>query len=319
MKGPRPLVHIGYHKTATSWLQRRYFSDLTRGWHLCDRGLVGQALINRFSLEFDAGVVSETLHSWRAEAAAGAVPVLSHERLSGYPHSGGYDSKELAERIAAVLPDARILIVIREQRNMLHSSYRQYVVDGGACKLESYLNPAALGNSRVPAFTPAYFEYDRLIRCYRRLFDARHLLVLPYEMLGARPRVFLEAIERFAGVPPGAQPVPIDESRVNPGRSAIGIALLRRVNRLAHRNDLNPTPLVDSIALSTIGRRLANALDRRLPRRLGTRREHRQRIIIAAYANGRYGDSNRRTSALSGIDLAEWGYDVSLDAEPGPA
>ena len=319
MKGPRPLVHIGYHKTATSWLQRQYFGDPALGWRLCDRGVVGRALINWHPLDFDAGVACETLHTWRAESADGAVPVLSHERLSGYPHSGGYDSKELAERIASVLPDARILIVIRKQRDMLHSNYRQYVVDGGACKLESYLHPAALGNSRVPAFTPAYFEYDRLIRCYRRLFDANDLLVLPYEMLGARPRAFLQAIERFAGVPPGAQPAPIDESFVNPGRSAIGIALLRWANRLAHRNDLNPAPLVESAALSRFGGRLAGTTDRRLPRRLGTGLDHRQRAIIAAYARDRYGDSNRRTSALSGLDLAEWGYDVSVDSEPGPA
>lgn len=312
MNETRPLVHIGYHKTATSWLQRRYFGDPTRGWCLCDRGLVGRVLINRHSLDFDADLACKSLYPWRREAPEEAVPVLSHERLSGYPHSGGYDSKELAGRIAAVLPDARILLVIREQRDMLYSSYRQYIVDGGACGLKSYLNPVALGNSRVPAFTPAYFEYDRLIKCYRQLFGADNFLVLPYEMFCARPREFIEAIELFAGRAPGEHMDAVDETPVNRGRSAIGIALLGWVNRLAHRNDLNPAPLVESAALSGIGGRLARAVDRRLPRGLGTRRmEHRHRDTLAAYSIGRFGASNLRTCALTGLDLVEWGYDLS--------
>ncbi|MFQ5529632.1 MAG: sulfotransferase [Gemmatimonadota bacterium] len=318
MNSPRPLVHIGYHKTATSWLQRRYFGEPARRWRLCDRGLVGRTLINRHALDFDAGVARDALHPWRSGSGDAEVPVMSHERLSGYPHSGGYDSKELAERIADVLPDARILLVIREQRDILYSSYRQYVVDGGGCRLESYLNPTAMGNSRVPAFTPSYFEYDRLIRTYRRLFDAKDLLVLPFETFVTQPREWLEEVDRFAGLAPGVHPDPVDESQENRGRSATGIALLRLGNRLALRNDLNPSPLVESASLGGLGRRLATAADRRLPRRLGKGMERRQRATIAAYATSRFGDSNRRTRTLTGLDLAELGYDLSPSPNLGP-
>ena len=51
------------------------------------------------------------------------VPVISHERLSGYPHSGGHDSKEIAHRLAAVFPNAKVVIVIREQKSMILSNY----------------------------------------------------------------------------------------------------------------------------------------------------------------------------------------------------
>jgi len=49
------------------------------------------------------------------------VPVLSAERLSGNPDSGGYDSVHVAEYLAATFPEARVLIVIREQADMLVS------------------------------------------------------------------------------------------------------------------------------------------------------------------------------------------------------
>jgi hypothetical protein len=67
----------------------------------------------------------------------GLIPMVSSERLSGNPHSGGYDSAVLAERLHQVFPGARVLVMIREQRSMILSSWAQYVRVGGACLLRS--------------------------------------------------------------------------------------------------------------------------------------------------------------------------------------
>ena len=47
-----------------------------------------------------------------AATAEGRTLVLSHERLSGYPSSGGYDRALIAERLNASFPEAKILIVL---------------------------------------------------------------------------------------------------------------------------------------------------------------------------------------------------------------
>ena len=71
----------------------------------------------------------------------GLVPVLSAERLSGNPDSGGYDSVHVAEYLAATFPEARVLIVIREQADMLVSGYERYVRNGGPGTLRQYGSP----------------------------------------------------------------------------------------------------------------------------------------------------------------------------------
>ena len=48
-------------------------------------------------------------------AESDSTPVLSAERLSGNPHSGGYDSLQTAERLHRLFPQAKVLVVVREQ------------------------------------------------------------------------------------------------------------------------------------------------------------------------------------------------------------
>ena len=121
------------------------------------------------------------------------MPVLSHERLSGYPHSGGFDSRAIAERLATVLPGARILIVVREQRSMIHSNYHQYVRDGGACPLHRYLQPPQPSMRRMPGFAAEFFAYDRLVETYRSHFGD-----------GERLRPGLRAVRGHSGPIPRA-------------------------------------------------------------------------------------------------------------------
>lgn len=279
---------------------------------LFDRDALVDLIVRPHPLDFKAESVRERIEEWRsAEASPWArVPVLSHERLSGYPHSGGFDSKELAERIATAVPDARVLIVIREQKSILLSSYRQYVVDGGASSLHHYLYPRTEGTSRVPAFSPSYYKYHRLIEEYQRLLGREHVLALPYEMFRREPARFLGKVEQFAGLEPLLHVPSSADVRVNRGHSPAGIFGVRLVNRMFRRNDLNPTPFFDYPEIARRGRRFVRAVDRHLPLRMGRMFEHRQRTAVERFAGDRYGESNACASRLIGLDLREWDYHV---------
>ena len=71
----------------------------------------------------------------------GLSPVVSFERFSGNPFSGGYDSKEIADRLVRVFPDARVLVIVREQRSMIVSTYKKYVREGGALPPSKFMRP----------------------------------------------------------------------------------------------------------------------------------------------------------------------------------
>jgi hypothetical protein len=309
------LVHIGYHKTGTNWLQAVFFGDDSTGYRWLGKRPATHPvhrLIRDRPLDFNPAATRSEFEPLIEEAeTAGLVPVISFPRLSGHPYSGGYDSKEIADRVKAVFPDARILIVIREQRSMIASTCKQYVAAGGVAAPEDFLDPATERGWRVPGFDFAHFEYHRLIGYYRSLYGPDAVLALPYEQFVEDAPGFIQAIAHFAG-----HPVPEDvlarlpyANRSNQAQSALTIAVSRPLNRFGRRSDLNPTPLVESKLLSTLAKRVRRT-DVRSPvtRALAARSEERLRNIVREAIGDRYVESNRATAEMIGVDLAAYGW-----------
>src|SRR5437764_3838948 len=105
------FVHVGYHKTGTTYLQERVFNNPSFRFQSYPREELCKYLVDVHPLTFSVPRARAHFDDWIARTRdLGMVPVLTHERLSGYPASGGFDSKELADRLVAVLPSAKILI-----------------------------------------------------------------------------------------------------------------------------------------------------------------------------------------------------------------
>ena len=267
----RPLLHIGYHKTGTTWLQRHVFGDPMAGFSQMGGA---QRLIAVNAFDFRPKRIRKQMERQMGRAQAqGLVPVLSSERLSGEPHFGGYDSELIADRLAAVFPDARILMVVREQTSMFLSIYKEYIRRGGAATLRQYLATPRDGYW-LPQFRFEFLEYHRLIRYYQDLFGAESVKVLPYELLRAQPGAFLGQIGEFVGVPV-AQP---QLRPMNVSLSAFALALKRHANRyFVLDGPVNPAPPFDFPASNEVLERICRGLDTRLPDALRDRHERRWR------------------------------------------
>ncbi len=301
----RPLVHIGYHKTGTTWLQKNVFNDEDLGLSLVAGPLPVRfwfIAINAF--DFDPSRVRTRFRRSMEEAGErGLVPVFSHERLSGSPYAGGHDSKASADRLAATFPDARILVTIREQKSMILSVYKQYLRWGGAASFYQFLN-AASGEGRLPVFRYDFFEYHRLIGYYKSLFGVENVLAQPYELLRARPADFLGRITGFLGLPDSEPP----SSRANISPSALSLALKRRANRFLVRDALNPAPLLERPEINKTLHRACRRFDELAPADLLKRHEARWRDFVALQVGDRYAQSNALTSELIGVTLKDFGY-----------
>jgi hypothetical protein len=318
----RPLVHIGYHKTGTTWLQRHLFGN--RGLGLAKplpMEKIRKVLIAPHALDFDPEACADKLRP-RVEATAegGLVPVLSAERLSGNPTSGGWDSKELAHRVAAVFPHARVLIVIREQRAMITSVYKRYVFRGGAGSVGEYFHPH-VSRLRIPLFDFDHFLYHRLIGEYAELLGPDNVLVLPYELFIERPERFVDSVIRFAGATRRDDPAGLPfEDRANVSLSAISIGVMRPFNALFVGEWERGTPPA-LLPVGPAGRRLRSRtlpLSRRLgyidalvPGRVARRAETRLRASIEAEIGSRYTQSNALTQEFVEEDLAGLRYAVA--------
>jgi Sulfotransferase family len=313
------LVHIGYHKTGTSWLQHFVFEDPVSGY-----GSVGhqspthpvRRLVAEHPLHYDRRRIRRAFERLiRKVEAQGLLPVVSLERLSGNPYAGGHDSRQIADRLHDALPDARVLVVIREQRSLLAAIYKQYVKAGGTASLEQFLRPPTDRSALGHCFDFRFYEYDHLIGYYHRLYVPDNVLVLPFDQFVRDGRGFVERIASFAG-----RPIPERflatlpyESRDNRSVSALSIAALRHVNRLAPRTELNPGPALESRAALWLTKRLKkpNVLERAFfARSVAASADARLRRIVDETVGDRYAESNRKTAELAELDLPSYGWPI---------
>jgi hypothetical protein len=307
---PAPLLHVGYHKTGTTWLQTGLFASPARGFTRPWRsGPIRAALVRPTAFEFDSSRAAAAFaDGLREAAAAGLVPVVSDERLSGSPHAGGYDSGEIARRLHRTFPGGRVLIVVREQRRAILSTYRQYVRDGGVASLAGWLHPR--NPDELPQLAWSHWEYHHLIGLYRELFGAERVLVLAFETLAGDDAGFGKRIARFAGARgPGVSAAPPAGSEYR-ALGALTTAIKRHANRWLVRSSLSPgAPLY----VKDHERRF-EAFDRLLPRALSSPLERRWRRRVEQAVGERYAASNRATAELAGLDLAALGYPVAEGA-----
>ncbi len=302
-----PLLHIGYQKTGTTWLQEYFFTVDGPVFRRADRRTVNELFVRPNPLDFDAAATRRALEPFMAETrAAGALPVLSQERLSGAITLGGYDCKEIAERLAAVYPGARVLIVIRKQDGMILSNYKQYARTGGVMPLKRFLRPSKRVRSQAQ-FDLAFFEYDRLIRAYRELFGPERVLVLTYESLREDPAGFIAAVAGFCGVP--VPPMTgLGETR-NTSYSGPILAVKRWFNHVFVNVPDNPGCLIP-VGENRLVKKAFARINRLVPGFLARWADRRMLEAIRAAAGDRYRASNALTAKLTGLDLASWGYDL---------
>jgi hypothetical protein len=183
----RPIVHIGYHKTATTWFQRNVYPHaISHRW--VPRARAQAALLDPSGMHFDV----ERARALLNEGDDGRPPILCEENLSGYLHNGGlhgFLAPAVAERIRAVLPEARIVIFVRSQVSMIAACYMQYVRGGGTHGVHRYLFPSLYLRGayaqpfKVPRFAFDHFDYDRLVARYDALFGRENVHVYPFEAL----------------------------------------------------------------------------------------------------------------------------------------
>lgn len=306
----RPLLHVGFHKTGTTWLQKGLFRDAAAGFAKpWDSTEIRREFVLVDPFGFEPTEARGRLAPGFARAA-GRIPVLSDERLSGSPHGGGYDAASVARRLAEVFPDGRVLIVVREQRDAILACYRQYVRDGGVATLRRYLEPR--NPAEVPQFRFGHFRYSGAVRAYNELFGPESVLVMAFENLRKDPGKFLERVSSFAG---GSRPTSLFQEHRYPGLDPLTTVLKRSFNRLFVRNSLSPGA---RFYVKDHERRFER-FDRWLPRIWSRRILADWRAIVDDECRGRFEPDNEILATETGLALDELGYLVEPRSVSGEA
>ena len=297
------LIHVGYHKTATTWLQQFYFPNHPEIAFAAGHEALWQHIIAPSALEFNVNAAQQLFQPLIQHCAqAQQVPVLSAERLSGNPHSGGFDNKEIADRLYAVFPQAKILLVVRCQPDAIVSNYKQYIRVGGICSLKEYVNPPIDG--RIPLFRLENFAYHHLANYYAQLFGQDKVKVMLYEQFHQQPVTFIQELSEFVGVNTGQQ-FPV-EQRVNTSISDLGILLKRQINKW-HGND-SLYPITPCCAWMTS--RLSNMLGYLDKKHYLDFYQANYKQQLLDLIGNQFQTSNAQLADQFKLDLATYGYDL---------
>lgn len=292
-------MHIGMPKCASTWLQKHFFRP---------RNGFREAVSARHAY---FGFIHQGSFQWTTcrdqidlATPDDLVPVISAEALAGNPLTGGHDGEINLSRIHCALPEARILIIIREQEDMMRSLYKLLINFGYPYPVGLVLENQLAGN--MPTFNLEYLCYHHIIGAYQKVFGADSVLVLPYEALQAEPSVFLEQVRLFCDVDARAKPLKVNlEKRENINRSLASIELKRIYNRYIARTRFSMGGFVNPVEISGKGN-----FDPYIPQLLERFLERRFRQQVQKKMCGFYTESNMQTQRMTGLNLATHGYQL---------
>jgi len=219
-RGKIDFVHIGYHKTGTTYLQncglKKHSQIKMLADYNDDNNEFEQTL---FQLKCDITEEHEYLFSAdrvRTKFFETCSEIADLERddqvigISDEAFSGDYlsgrDSYLFAQRIHDVFGTVKIVMVVRNQSRMIDSIYRQYIHMGGTLSLKKVLDPIRFPTADL--FNK--LKYDKLVAHYYTVFGKENVLVVPFELINNKPE-FLGEIYRFLGVNEKEIPECLDE------------------------------------------------------------------------------------------------------------
>lgn len=274
------LIHVGYHRCASTTLQVCLFSNHPQ---------ITWTKKSRLAYDMAVGMDDVLFHGCSPGAVEDQRTVISSEGLCGV----NYWQPELKNAwrdfpklIYDKWPDAKILMIIRRQPDLIRSYYNLYII-----KSSITMKPKVYYQD---TFCKDYLKYDSLITKYIDLFGDRQICILPFEMILHDQPQFLSRLSDFSGVDFRHYRLPI----TNSGSSDVANKVMRRLNYVFG-------VFGDQRPISRGKKILRAALAATLPRIGGSFFDENDEAEIRHY----FLESNKRISTLIGIDLVgEYGY-----------
>jgi hypothetical protein len=166
-----PLIHIGYPKSGTTWFQHNFYPKVRNAVYI-SRKDVQDHIIRPYAIGFDADGSIHFFNQWKENFI-----IICEELLLASVRSGGFNgfvTKEIGLRLKTIFPEARIVIFIRNQIDLIASAYSQYIKGGGREGIDEYLfHSKARFYVDLFQFSFKYLEYDRMLQFYQDLFGER--------------------------------------------------------------------------------------------------------------------------------------------------
>ncbi|TQE94466.1 MAG: sulfotransferase domain-containing protein [Spiribacter salinus] len=206
-----PVVfHIGLHKTGTRFLQRMVFARLDSRRFAFNPPQLANSLRDAFREPSSDAAVEQAraaVEQWRNSGDTRTL-VLSIAHASGDMYGMHQGCETNARLVRELLPEARIVYVVRHPASWLQSAYRQSLVKDPGQPIERFLNfydgrfrrrPAAwvAGNRNVDAHGMRFLE---IYRTFARAFGPERVWLFTQEDMRRRSDAVGRSLAELLGL-----------------------------------------------------------------------------------------------------------------------
>lgn len=295
---PDTIVHIGFPKTATTFLQWNVFPNL-KGVHYVPYSKCSELfrpIIYSDPLDYSIDKLIAQLDQTSGNTLYSFEPLVgSPFYFKGIGRSNiPYTLKEMGFN--------KVIITIRDQIKAIDSYYRQYVVQGGTLNFKNWLD---IDNKRpLPQkyFQMGYLEYQKLVNLYAEVFGKQNVLLLTQELLKKDASVFIEKIGKFTN---SSYQSSGNKRKANESLSNLSITLLRFINHFTF-SSVRPFHLISKrISNRPIWKIFAVILDPYFIRFFSKKRSFVNKHQLEERLLDFYKESNMKLEDEWGIDLSK--------------
>ena len=216
------LFHIGYHKTATTWFQKKFYPFL-ENYIQVERSKIRDFFYENKFQDFSS---DKNL-------------IFCDEELSGNIHNGAYlglFSEYIATKISK-FKNPQVIIFIRNQYDIIVSSYLQYIKEGGNYSFLRYIEHEEFDRSnRTSLFSFSHFDFYNLILTYESLLGKENVHVYLFEDFLSDQKSFISSFIKNHNLEIDIEK--IDFTKNNNSYSYVSLFLARIINSFTRKNVL---------------------------------------------------------------------------------
>lgn len=308
------VLHIGLPKTGTTTLQKAVFPHLAgvlyAGKRIPGYDFIAPALASAIAATIAHDSIGvDPVPELRSAIAAQRAHASSDTLListESFAHPAATDMGVVAARLAAAVPEARILITLRAQDALALSWYRshgrfaQYLFTQKreSERIRASLSQRAWWNmvTRTPSSGfLAMMNFDAIEACYARLFAAR-VTVLPIEWMQRGDARYAEVLGRVLEVASSRCAQLLQGAHENRGLSRREVLVGKALGLIGLRADF-----LEHRSRSVFRGFLAR----------GASADQTLHAEIAHGLRSQCAQGNARLAARTGVDLAALGYPVA--------
>ena len=281
------LFHIGYHKTATTWFQKKFY-PLLKNYNQVDRSKIRDFFYENKYQDFSSKKNQ----------------IFCDEELSGNIHNGAYLGL-LSENIATKISkfeNPKVIIFIRNQYDIIVSSYLQYIKEGGNYSFSRYIEHKEFERSnRSSLFSFKHFDYKNLIHKYQSLIGKENVYIYLFEDFITDQELFISSFIKDHNLEIDLNKV--DFKKNNNSYSYVSLFFARIINSFSRKNVLYKYYIIHLPFVYEYAREILRRI-KIFPVRSRSFLNDEFRQII----NKKYSDSNKSIAKEYNLDLDKYNY-----------